>query len=173
MAAELKLLDASTTILFVDDEQAILHSLRRLMRPLKAKCLFVESPQQALEILQQQSVDIVVSDFRMPEMNGVEFFMQIANLYPEMIRILLTACVEADLVFSAINQGRIWGFINKPWDNLQLLSSLVQAKQTQILIRKRVYQLSQQIHDDKQQIEAVMNTVSDAILTVTEAGRYY
>ena len=62
-----------------------------------------------------ENIDIVVSDLRMPLMDGITLLSNIAERCPETIRIMLTGNSEADIVMSAINKGRIWGFIEKPW----------------------------------------------------------
>ncbi|AFU99798.1 sigma-54-dependent transcriptional regulator [Simiduia agarivorans] len=128
---------AGTRFLFVDDEPQILKSLRRMMRNFQAECVFVESGQAALAAFADEPFDVVVSDMRMPEMDGATLLAQIADQYPETIRLVLTGYSEESLIMSAINEGRIWGFIHKPWDDNQLLATLQQAMATQDLIAER------------------------------------
>jgi two-component system repressor protein LuxO len=142
-------LDHSTTILFVDDEVDILASLKRLTRRIDSKCLFASSGAEGLRILEQQTIDVVVSDMKMPEMNGVEFLAQVASSYPETIRIALTGFTDSDMVMGAINDGRIWGYLQKPWDNQQLLISLEQALFTRRLMLERLI-LQQTVRDLEQ-----------------------
>lgn len=131
-------LDHSTTILFVDDEEAILASLKRLTRKIDSQCLFASSGAEGLRILENHTIDVVVSDMKMPEMSGVEFLAHIANSYPETVRIALTGFTDSDMVMGAINDGRIWGYLQKPWDNQQLLISLEQALFTRRLMLERL-----------------------------------
>lgn len=128
---------AGTRILFVDDEAQILKSLRRMMRSFQADCMYVEGGEAALAAFADEPFDIVVSDMRMPEMDGATLLAKIADQYPETIRLVLTGYSEESLIMSAINEGRIWGFIHKPWDDNQLLATLQQAMLTQDLIAER------------------------------------
>jgi len=130
--------DHSNTILFVDDDAAILASLKRLTRIIDSACLFASSGAEGLRILAENTVDVVVSDMKMPEMSGVEFLAQVANLYPETVRMALTGFTDSDMVMGAINDGRIWGYLQKPWDNQQLVISLEQALFTRKLMLERL-----------------------------------
>ncbi|WP_448556057.1 response regulator [Thalassotalea montiporae] len=140
---------APVSILFVDDEQAILAAIKRLTRKIPAHFEFVTSPLQALAIIAQKNIDIIVSDMRMPEMDGVTFLSEVATNYPETIRIMLTGNADSDLVMSAINKGRIWSFIEKPWDSEQLILTLQQAIQTRNLMRSRVNHLYHELEQAK------------------------
>ncbi|MCV6622839.1 MAG: sigma-54 dependent transcriptional regulator [Cellvibrionaceae bacterium] len=126
------------SILFVDDEQSILKAIERVTFESEANCLFFNSPLQALDYIRENPVDILVSDINMPEMSGIELLAQVAEEYPEIIRMALSGMSEKDTVLDAINQGRIWGFITKPWDNDQLLNSLEQAVYLRSLILERL-----------------------------------
>ena len=143
-------------IIFVDDEPNILSSLRRLMRNLNAEALFASSGEQALALMEDQPVDVVVTDMRMPEMNGAELLAQVTHKYPETIRLVLSGHSDTDLVMSAVNEGRIWGYINKPWDDNQLLITLEHAIFTQQVIAERALlrrTLSQYEISNKHQFE--------------------
>lgn len=125
-------------ILFVDDESDVLNALKRLTRKLDADCLFASSGAAGLELLEQQQIDIVVSDMKMPEMDGVEFLAEVANLYPETIRIVLTGYADQGMMMDSINAGRVWGYLQKPWDNDDLLLTLNQALITRNLLLERL-----------------------------------
>ncbi len=124
-------------VLFVDDEDSILNALRRLTSDLQAHCEFVNSAEKALTLMQKQAVDVVVSDMRMPEMSGLSFLTQVASEYPETIRIVLTGVSDTDSVMDVINEGRIWGYVRKPWDDKDLLLTLDQAIITQQALSER------------------------------------
>ncbi len=125
------------TVLFVDDEQAILRSLERLTFDLDANCHFVSSGREALDLLEHTPADVIVSDMRMPNMSGIEFLTQVAQSYPETIRLVLTGMSETGLVMDAINAGRVWGYLLKPWDDQQLILTLEQAIFTQQALSER------------------------------------
>ena len=105
------------TILFVDDEKNILSSLRRLFRPLVENIITAESGAEGLEVLHSAKVDIVISDMRMPEMDGAQFLEQVAEKYPETIRILLTGYADITSTIDAVNKGSIYRYISKPWED--------------------------------------------------------
>lgn len=128
----------TTTILFVDDEEPILASLKRLTRKLDSECLFASSGTEGLSLLAEKNIDVVVSDMKMPEMSGIEFLAQVATLYPETVRIALTGFTDNDMVMAAINDGRIWGYLQKPWDNQHILVILEQALFTRKLMLERL-----------------------------------
>ncbi|WP_045857219.1 sigma-54-dependent transcriptional regulator [Teredinibacter purpureus] len=124
-------------ILFVDDETSILKSLRRVTRPLNSECVFVESGAEALALLEASPFDVIVSDMRMPEMDGAVLLSQVAKRYPETMRLVLSGYSEDELIMSAINEGRIWGYIHKPWDDNLLLVTLQQALAAQQMMVER------------------------------------
>lgn len=128
---------ASARILFVDDEPPILKSLRRVVRPLNAECVFVNSGAEALQLMNENPFDVVVSDMKMPEMDGATFLAEVAKNFPEAMRLVLSGYAEDDLILSAINEGRVWGFIHKPWDDQQLIVTLQHAITTQQMMVER------------------------------------
>ena len=105
------------TLLFVDDEASILSALRRLFRPKGYKILVAESGAAGLDVLAQEPVDLVISDMRMPEMDGAEFLAQVRLSYPQTMRILLTGYADVTSTINAINNGEIYRYISKPWDD--------------------------------------------------------
>ena len=110
--------DAATpTLLFVDDEPNILSSLRRLFRPHGYRILIAESGAQGLEIIGSETVDLIISDMRMPEMDGAHFLERVREQQPQIIRILLTGYADITSTINAINRGEIYRYISKPWDD--------------------------------------------------------
>ncbi len=127
----------TANILFVDDEQSILQTLKRFMRNSQYQCFYVDSGRAALELLEEHPIDVIVSDMKMPEMTGEELLREVSARYPETIRIVLSAFSEDELVMGAINEGHIWGFIHKPWNNNELAQAIDQAVFTQQVIAER------------------------------------
>ena len=115
------------TLLLVDDEPNILASLSRLLRREGFQILTALSPSEAFEHLAKQPVQVILSDQRMPEMSGTEFFARVRQLYPETIRIVLTGYTDLDSVTGAINRGAIYKFLTKPWDDDQLREQIRDA----------------------------------------------
>ncbi|MFT6991121.1 MAG: two-component system repressor protein LuxO [Paraglaciecola sp.] len=119
--------ETNASILFVDDEPEILTALTRLLRNTDITVHTANSGENGLRVLEQQYIDIVVSDKNMPGMNGNEFLQKVADQWPETVRIMLTAYTELNDVISAINSGRIWSYMKKPWDNEELKLNIQQA----------------------------------------------
>jgi putative nucleotidyltransferase with HDIG domain len=119
--------EASATLLFVDDEANILSSLKRLFRPFGYRIFTAEGGAQALEIMEREAVDLVISDMRMPEMNGAQFLEKVNEKWPETVRILLTGHSEISSTIDAINRGHIFRYISKPWEDNDIVLSIKQA----------------------------------------------
>jgi len=112
---------APATLLFVDDEPSILSSLKRLFRPHGYRIFTAEGGQAGLEILKNEHIDLVISDMRMPVMDGAHFLEQVRLNSPETIRILLTGYADMESTIAAINKGQIYRYINKPWDDNEIV----------------------------------------------------
>lgn len=115
------------TLLLVDDEANILSSLRRLLRRDGYRILAAGSAAEGLEILALNPVDVIVSDQRMPAMTGVEFLRQVKTLYPDIVRMVLSGYTELQSITDAINEGAIYKFLTKPWDDEQLRANIQEA----------------------------------------------
>ena len=105
------------TLLVVDDEKNVASALQRLFQLDGYHVLTAESANEGFELLASNHVSIVISDQRMPVMNGTEFLSRVKELYPDIVRIMLTAHADLDSVTDAINNGAVYKFLNKPWDD--------------------------------------------------------
>jgi diguanylate cyclase (GGDEF)-like protein/PAS domain S-box-containing protein len=119
--------DGAQTLLLVDDEPNILNSLTRLLRREGYSILTATSPTEAFDLLAKHPVQVILSDQRMPDMSGTEFFARVRQLYPDTIRIVLTGYTDLDSVTGAINRGAIYKFLTKPWDDDQLREQVREA----------------------------------------------
>jgi response regulator RpfG family c-di-GMP phosphodiesterase len=116
------------TVLFVDDEQSIRNSIERMyLERDDVRLLFAASGQAGLEILEREEVWVVVSDYLMPEMRGIEFLSRARTLRPETVRIMMTAYAELSIAIEAINKSEAYRFITKPWNNRELESIVDEA----------------------------------------------
>ncbi len=115
------------TFLFVDDEQNILCGIKRLLSWQPFNILTATSAEKGLEILASNNIQAVISDFRMPGMNGVDFMKQVKNLYPDTVRIILSGYADIDSILEAINHGEIYRFITKPWNDDDLKVTISQS----------------------------------------------
>lgn len=113
-------------VLFVDDERRILTTMRMLFRG-DYQMFFANSANEAIEFLKRETVDVVVSDQRMPGMTGVDLLREAKDLRPEAMRILLTGYSDLNAIIGSINEGEIFRFVNKPWDNKELKATVAQA----------------------------------------------
>ncbi len=149
----------SATILFVDDEPSILAALRRLFRPQGYRVLLAESGAAGLDLLAQESVDLVVSDMRMPEMDGVQFLEAVRRHTPDALRLLLTGYADIGSTIAAINRGEIHRYIAKPWDDQDLLLAVREGLERQQLLQenRRLLALSQQHNQELQQLNAELD----------------
>jgi serine phosphatase RsbU (regulator of sigma subunit) len=108
-------------ILIVDDEAVVTQSLSALLElETEYRVLTYQSPAKALKTIQDSPVDLVISDFLMPEMNGLEFLSAVKRLYPDVPRIMLTGYADKENSIRAINEIGLFQYIEKPWDNDQL-----------------------------------------------------
>jgi len=113
--------DKAARILCVDDEPNILSSLRRLLRAPGYQVLQAESGAAGLALLQAEPVDLVISDMRMPEMDGARFLEHVRAKWPDTIRLLLTGYSDVQSILAAINRGEIYRYVTKPWNDDDLL----------------------------------------------------
>lgn len=116
-----------STLLLVDDEENILASLRRLLRKDGYTLLTAGSGQAGLDILATEKVDIIISDQRMPNMLGTVFLSKARELSPDSVRMILSGYTDLDSVTAAINEGAVYKFLTKPWDDEILRLSIREA----------------------------------------------
>ena len=116
-----------STVLFVDDETNILSSLKRTLRREGYDILTAENASQGFSLLATNNIQVIVSDQRMPEMNGTEFLSRVKNLYPETVRMVLSGYSEISAVTDSINKGAVYRFMMKPWDDDQLKNEITGA----------------------------------------------
>ena len=110
------------TVLVVDDEAVVTQSLAAFLElETDYKIIESQSPQAALELLRESPVDLVISDYLMPEMNGLRFLSGVKDLYPDTPRIMLTGYADKENTIRAINEVGLFQYIEKPWDNDQML----------------------------------------------------
>ncbi|MDA8169567.1 MAG: HD domain-containing protein [Nitrospiraceae bacterium] len=122
-------------ILFVDDEVNNLECWKRLFSD-SFPTLTASNPVDALDIMKDNRVSVIVSDYKMPQMNGIELLQRAKRLYPETVRVLITACNEMKIAVDAINEGEVYKFVTKPWDDRELKSVVVDSFNRHRLIQQ-------------------------------------
>ncbi|MDR3159078.1 MAG: response regulator [Zoogloeaceae bacterium] len=118
--------DAMPTILLLDDEVRIVDTLRLILRPYY-RVLSAINGQDALRLLKDNPVQVIISDQRMPQMTGVEFLRQARAISPASVRILLTGFSDLRAIIDSVNEGEVFRFLNKPWGNAELLAVVKDA----------------------------------------------
>jgi len=110
------------TVLFVDDEPNILRAIKRALFTLDINLLLADSGAKALELMSNHDVHVVISDMKMPNMSGAELLEHVAVSYPDTFRVVLTGYADIDSTIKAVNQGKIHRYLQKPWDNQELIA---------------------------------------------------
>ncbi len=141
-------------ILCVDDELNILKALWRLFHSKKYKVLLASSGAKGLELLAKEPIDLIISDMRMPEMDGAEFLSRAFQQNPNTIRIMLTGYADLQSTIVAVNSGRIFSYCTKPWDDEEL-KILVKNALEQKRLREDHERLTRLIHQKNKQLKAL------------------
>ena len=125
------------TLLIVDDEANVLKSVKRLLFDADYRVLTAGSGQEGLKVFENEpSIQLVISDYRMPEMTGVEFLQRVKELYPDTIRIILSGYADVAAIVEAINDGHVYKFIGKPWNDQDLLTTIMRAFEQYSLVQE-------------------------------------
>lgn len=150
---------SAPVLLLVDDEPEVLKALTRVFRGSPYSVLTAGCAKDAKRIVESAEVDVVISDFRMPDTDGIDLFRWIARLQPRIVRILMSGYAEAERVLAACHEGEVDRFVPKPWDSCALLdcvNGLVEARGT----RER-----------KDYLEALLDSSPDNIIIIDLDGR--
>ncbi|MBC3935956.1 EAL domain-containing protein [Undibacterium sp. CY7W] len=150
------------TLLLVDDEPNILSALKRLLRKDGYRILTGNSASEGLQILASENVDVIMSDQRMPEMSGVEFLRQAKALYPDTVRIILSGYSELQYITDAINEGAIYKFLTKPWDDEQIRKNISDAFQFKEILNEN-RRLNLEIQSSNRELVRTNRQLSDIL----------
>src|SRR5574344_72514 len=145
-------------VLIVDDEEDNLNLLYRVLRQ-EFDIIKSTSPEHALQMLEENFVDIIISDHKMPEMDGVEFLKKSYEVRPKAVRLLVTAYSDSNILINAINDAKIYRYIKKPWEPAELLMVIHSAIE--------YYQLKKEndklIVDLKELFSGTINAIVEAL----------
>jgi response regulator RpfG family c-di-GMP phosphodiesterase len=150
------------TVLCIDDEPNIISALNRLLRKEGYRLLTATNGSEGLNVLAQNAVHVVISDQRMPGMSGTEFLKQVKSLYPDIIRIILTGYTEVDSIAASINEGNVYKFFLKPWNDHNLKLEIRQAVEqyalieTNQLLHETVIQQNRELTNVNEGLEAIV-----------------
>lgn len=144
-------MDEKVKILFVDDEENVLRSMRRLFMDVDSiNILTAVSGKEGLEILKSSEVAVIVSDQKMPEMSGAEFLEKARKMQPESVRIVLTGYADINAAMDAVNKGGASKYITKPWDDNDLMLTVLNSVETYNLKKenKRLTELTRKQNEE-------------------------
>ncbi len=139
-------------IMIVDDEENILKSLKRVLN--KYNDLEVDiftDIDQALKRAQTKNYDLFISDYRMPQMDGIEFLSQVKDYQPDSMRFILSGYTDLEALLGAINKANIYRFISKPWQDYDLIETIRQALKQREVLRENKY-LAEKLKEQEEQI---------------------
>lgn len=176
------------TLLLVDDEDNILSALKRLLRNEGYRIVASNDPEQALALLAElaakgEQIDVVLSDQRMPTMSGTEFLRRVKDSHPDTVRLVLSGYTDLQSVTDAINEGAIYKFLTKPWEdenlkanlreafqrkamkdeNLRLADALAVANTQLTLANNELSRLLEEKQFQNQMIEAALDTTQEIV----------
>lgn len=142
------------TILYVDDEENNLISFKAAFR-IKYHVLIAHSGDEALKMLESKSVEIILTDQRMPNMTGIEFLEKILQKYPDPMRILLTGYSDMNAVIDAVNKGKIYHYLAKPWIEEEINMTIKRAYEV-FEDKQKIRQLNEKLTISNDQLEFLL-----------------
>jgi response regulator RpfG family c-di-GMP phosphodiesterase len=152
------------TVLLLDDEEMVATALRSFLELETAyRVLTFTSPGQALDAFDSQRVDVVVADFMMPEMDGVEFLRRVRDMRPHVTRILLTGYADIGNAIRAINEAGLYYYLQKPWDNEHLKLVIRNGVERSALVNELDARISA-LEDANQELFQIRNRLIRAFL---------
>lgn len=114
-------------VVFIDDEIKVLNAVKRLLRKLPYDFEFFSDPEIALEKIKNMSVDVVIVDYRMPGMDGLELLRKLSEAKIDCVKIVMSGEADIKIIAQAINESGIYKFINKPWDPKELIDAIYES----------------------------------------------
>lgn len=143
-----------SNVLYVDDELHNLNSFKACFRR-DFSVFTAQTVDEALRILKEQEIHLIVTDQRMPETTGIEFLESIIKDYPDAIRMLLTGYADIDAVVDAINKGRVFKYIQKPWEEALLRKTIQEGLELYALNRANK-KLTEELEENNKQMEFLL-----------------
>jgi len=157
----------SFTILCVDDEANILAALQRLLTKRGYTVLTADSAARGLVLLESTSIQLVISDMRMPEMDGAAFLEQVRTRWPDTMRLLLTGFSDVPSILHAINKGEIYRYITKPWDEQELTLTVRQVRE-RVELQYQKQQLEAQVREQNESLRLLNAELESKVVARTE-----
>lgn len=163
-------MDERVKILCVDDESNVLRALRRVFLDDNYEILFALSAEEGLDILRSdEEIQIVISDYRMPGLNGVDFLKEVCRNWPDTIRMVLSGYADTAAVVEAINDGQIFKFIPKPWDEEELRTT-IQMGLERYFLKKKNLQLMDELKASNRKLREINESLKVFVRNNPEAA---
>lgn len=160
--------DEPVRILCVDDEKGVLRSIDRVFLDEEYEILKAASGKEGLKILEEVSpIQVVLSDYRMPEMNGVDFLHEVCKGWPNTVRIVLSGYADTVAVVEAVNEGQIYKFLAKPWNDDELRFAIANALERYFLYRKN-RRLTEELQKRNEELAAMNENLERRVEERTE-----
>ena len=150
------------TLLLVDDEQSILNALTRVLRKEPYRLLTALGGDEALEILEKESVQVVASDFRMPGKSGIELLREVKQRFPGTVRVILSGYADGHVIVDSINVGEVYRFQPKPWNDDELVVTLRQCFK-QYELRSENERLLEQVRSQNEELREMNELLEMAV----------
>lgn len=166
--------DTKFNILYVDDEEQNLISFRATFRR-EYNVFTAISGKEGMEIMHNNDINIIITDQRMPEMTGIQFLEKTLPIFPNAIRMILTGFSDVEAIVEAINTGRVFRYITKPWDEQELRMTIENARQIfnlQLRNRNLVTELQQKLEEQEKTLILFKKYVPEPVVnkTLTQTG---
>ncbi len=162
--------EGSSTILVVDDENAVVQSIAALLELETPHRVVVEtSPVRAIQLVKVTPPDLVISDFLMPELDGIKFLLEVRGLYPETTLILLTGYADKENAIRAINEVGIFHYMEKPWDNDDL-RTIIRTGLDKRLQLHRLHERARELEARVRQLQQRNTELEERLKTALGSG---
>lgn len=148
------MLEKKIPVLYVDDEENNLISFKATFR-IKFKVFIALSGDEAIKLLEKEKIEIIITDQRMPNMTGVEFLEKVLVSHPDQMRILLTGYTDMGAVVEAINKGKIYHYLTKPWNEEELEMTIRRAHEA-YLEQQKIKSMNDSLSVSNEQLEFLL-----------------
>ncbi|MCK4345876.1 MAG: response regulator [Bacteroidales bacterium] len=157
------------SILYVDDEEHCLVSFAATFRK-DYKIFTAKSGKEGIEMMHNDKINLIITDQRMPEMTGIQFLEKIIPEYPDSIRMILTGFSDIEVIIEAINSGRVFRYITKPWDENELRMTIENARQLyalQVSNKELMTELKKKVEEQEQTLKLFIKYVPEQVIEKT------
>ncbi len=155
-----------TSVLFVDDEIQVLNALKRGLLDQDYACFFASSGKDAIKVLEKQKISVIVTDMRMPEMNGLQLLREVDLISPKTVKIVLTGYMQVNQILATVNSVHIFRFVTKPWDLQEELIGIIQQAIDYYLLEETNEQLTIDLEKKNEAYQRILATINNKVSSV-------